>query len=105
MEKTHDLIIIGAGPAGITAGIYAKNFGLDCLILGDEEGGLLNGSYKVDNYPGIFDVTGEELVKKFKAHQEYLEVPLKKESVGEIKKDEEIFKVITTDKEYSTKSL
>ena len=105
MEKIHDLIIIGAGPAGITAGIYAKNFGLDCLILGEEEGGLLNGSYKVDNYPGIFDVTGEDLVKKFKAHQKYLEIPLKKESVGEIKKDGEIFKVITTNKEYSAKSL
>lgn len=105
MEKIYDLIIVGAGPAGITAGIYAKNFGLDCLILGEEEGGLLNGSYKVDNYPGIFDVTGEELVKKFKAHREYLEVPLKKESVGETKKDGEIFKVITTDKEHSTKSL
>jgi len=105
MEKIHDLIIIGAGPAGITAGIYAKNFGLDCLILGEKEGGLLNGSYKVDNYPGIFDVTGEDLVKKFKAHQKYLEIPFKKESVGEIKKDGEIFKVIATNKEYSAKSL
>jgi thioredoxin reductase (NADPH) len=105
MEKIHDLIIIGAGPAGITAGIYAKNFGLDCLIFGEEEGGLLNGSYKVDNYPGIFDVTGEELAKKFRAHQEYLEIPFKKESVGEIKKDEETFRVITTDREYSAKSL
>jgi len=105
MEKTHDLIIIGAGPAGITAGIYAKNFGLDCLIIGEEAGGLLNGSYKVDNYPGIFDVTGEELVKKFRAHQEYLEVPLKNESVEKINKTGDSFDVITEEGEYSAKTI
>jgi len=105
MEKIHDLIIIGAGPAGITAGIYAKNFGLDCLIVGEEAGGLLNGSYKVDNYPGVFDITGEDLVKKFKAHQEYLEILLNEESVGEIKKEGKNFKVITANKEYLAKSL
>jgi thioredoxin reductase (NADPH) len=105
MEKIYDLVIIGAGPAGITAGIYAENFGMDCLIIGEEIGGLLNGSYKVDNYPGILDVTGEDLVKKFRAHQEYLKIPLNEESVGEIKKEGEIFKIITANKEYSAKSL
>jgi len=99
------LIIIGAGPAGITAGIYAKNFGLDCLIIGEETGGLLNGSYKVDNYPGIFDVTGEELVKKFKAHQEYLKIPLKEEGAGKTEKNGKIFKITTANNEYSAKSL
>lgn len=99
------MIIIGAGPAGITAGIYAKNFGLDCLIIGEETGGLLNGSYKVDNYPGIFDVTGEELVKKFKAHQEYLKIPLKEEGAGKTEKNGKIFKITTANNEYSAKSL
>jgi thioredoxin reductase (NADPH) len=105
MEKIYDLIIIGAGPAGITAGIYAKNFGIDCIILGEEIGGLLNGSYKVDNYPGIFDVTGEDLVKKFKAHQEYLEILLKQESVGKIEKEKEVFRITASNGEYSAKTL
>lgn len=105
MEKIYDLIIIGAGPAGITAGIYAKNFGLDCLILGEEAGGLLNGSYKVDNYPGIFDITGEDLVKKFKAHRKHLKIPLKEERAGKIGKDGNNFKIITVNGKYSAKSL
>lgn len=103
--KVYDLIIIGAGPAGITAGIYAKNFGLDCLIIGEEIGGALNGSYKVDNYPGIYDITGEELMKKFKKHQEYLDIHLKNEGVESINKKDNLFIVESTDGEYSTKSL
>jgi len=105
MEKIHDLIIIGAGPAGITAGIYAKNFGLDCLIIGEETGGLLNGCYKIDNYPGIFDVTGEDLAKKFEAHQKYLKITQKKESVGKIEKNKGVFKITTANGEYSAKAL
>lgn len=103
--KTYDLIIIGAGPAGISAGIYAKNFGIDCLIVSEEMGGLLNGSYKVDNYPGIFDVTGKELIEKFKAHQEYLEIVSKNERVGKIIKKDDNFEITTNANEYEAKSI
>jgi thioredoxin reductase (NADPH) len=82
--RIYDLIIIGVGSAGITAGIYAKNFGLDCLIIGQEVGGLINAAYKVENYPGFFNISGKELSKKFKAHQKYLKVPLKKERIEKI---------------------
>lgn len=103
--KVYDLIIVGAGPAGITAGIYAKNFGLDCLIIGEEIGGALNGSYKVDNYPGIYDITGGELMKKFKKHQEYLDIPFKDEGVESINKKDNLFIVESADGEYPAKSL
>jgi len=103
--KLYDLIIVGAGPAGVAAGIYAKNFGLDCLIIGEEAGGLLNGSYRVDNYPGIFNVTGEELVKKFKAHQEYLGISLKQGSAEKISKIEDNFKVIADSGEYEARAI
>jgi len=105
MEKIHDLVIIGAGPAGITAGIYAKNFGLDCLIIGEEPGGLLNGCYKIDNYPGIFDTLGTDLAKKFEAHQKYLKISLKKESVGKIEKEKDVFKIVAVSGEYLAKAL
>lgn len=103
--KIHDLIIIGAGPAGITAGIYAKNFGIDCLIIGEEIGGLLNGSYKIDNYPGIFNVTGKELLGKFKAHQEYLGISSKNERVGKITKNKDNFEIISENEKYEAKSI
>lgn len=65
--KTYNLIIIGAGPAGVAAGIYAKNFGLDFLIIGEVSGGMINTAYKVENYPGIFGVTGKELGKNLES--------------------------------------
>ena len=107
--KKYDLIIIGAGPAGITAGIYAKNFDLDCLLIGENIGGLVNAAYKVENYPGIFSVSGKELFKKFKAHQKYLKVPLKKERVEKInpviRPGRTTFKISTKKNYYYSKSV
>jgi thioredoxin reductase (NADPH) len=103
--KIYDVIIIGAGPAGITAGIYAKNFGLDSLIIGEEVGGLINTAYKVENYPGIFDISGKDLTKEFEKHRRYLKVPLKRERVELINKDKEGFKVFTRKNEYQTKTI
>jgi len=102
--KTHDLIIIGVGPAGISAGIYAKNFGLDCLIIGENVGGLINSAYKVENYPGIFNITGKELSDKFEEHRKHLDIPLKKERVEKIKK-EEFFEIKTDVGDYRAKSI
>ena len=110
--KVYDVIIIGAGPAGITAGIYAKNFGLDCLIIGQETGGLINAAYKVENYPGIFNITGKNLTEKFKAHQKYLKVPFVKDRVelitprlASLARGEKIFRIFSKKKEYRAKTL
>ncbi len=103
--KVYDLIIIGVGSAGITAGIYAKNFGLDCLIIGEKTGGLVNAAYKVENYPGIFNLSGKELTKKFLAHQKYLKIPFKKERVEGINKSGKIFKIISNKNKYQAKTI
>jgi thioredoxin reductase (NADPH) len=102
--KIYDLIIVGAGPAGISAGIYAKNFGLDCLIIGENVGGLINSAYRVENYPGIFNITGKELSDKFEEHRKHLDIFLKKERVENIKK-EKIFEIKTDVDEYWAKSI
>jgi len=105
MEDVYDLVIIGAGPAGITAGIYAKNFGLNCLIIGEEIGGMLNSAYKVDNYPGLFGLTGRELAEKFMAHQKYLQIPLQEELVDKIEKENQLFKISAGTKQIFAKCL
>ncbi len=103
--KTYDLIIIGAGSAGITAGIYAKNFGLDCLIIGEKTGGLVNAAYKVENYPGIFNLSGKELTKKFLAHQKYLKISFKKERVLHLSRKDAGFKISTNKNKYQAKTI
>lgn len=64
-EKTLDLLIIGAGPAGLTAGIYAGRLKLKTLILEDElVGGQIKDAYIVENYPGFNSISGSELIDK-----------------------------------------
>ncbi len=66
-EKEIDLIIIGAGPAGLTAGIYASRANLETLILeNDIIGGQVRSSYTIENYPGFAKITGVELAEKWK---------------------------------------
>jgi len=103
--RVYDLIIIGAGSAGITAGIYAKNFGLDCLIIGEKTGGLVNAAYKVENYPGIFNLSGKELTKKFLAHQKYLKISFKKERVLHLSRKDAGFKISTNRNKYQAKTI
>lgn len=64
-EKQIDLIIIGAGPAGLTAGIYAARANLETLILeNDIIGGQMRSSYTVENYPGFKTIQGGELAQR-----------------------------------------
>lgn len=61
----YDVTIIGAGPAGLTAGIYAGRGGLKTLILNSaQSGGTVNNAPLIENYPGFNEITGLELVKR-----------------------------------------
>lgn len=69
----HRLIIIGAGPAGLTAGIYAARGGLQPLVIeGKQPGGQLMGTSYVENWPGEKKILGVELMMKMKAHAQEL---------------------------------
>ncbi|AKN34133.1 thioredoxin reductase [Clostridium carboxidivorans P7] len=64
-EKKLDLLIIGSGPAGLTAAIYAARLKLKTLILEDElVGGQIKDAYTVENYPGFISISGSELIDK-----------------------------------------
>ena len=60
----YDLIIVGAGPAGLTAGIYAARSGLKTAIISGDIGGTVNSILRIENWPG-YSGTGTELMKKF----------------------------------------
>lgn len=72
----YDVVIIGNGPAGLSAGIYGKRAGLSTLIVDRSplSGGQVTSTYEVDNYPGLPKVTGMDLANKFKAHADEQEV-------------------------------
>lgn len=72
----HDLIIIGAGPAGLSAAIYAKRAGLDALVIERAPtcGGQVLITYEVDNYAGLPGINGFDLGMKFKEHADKLGV-------------------------------
>ena len=105
MEQ-YDVLIIGAGSAGMSAGIYAQRFGLKTLIVGKVVGGLLNDSHRVENYPGFAAIPGFDLMMEFKKHVDSLEIPVHEEWVVSAKKqDDELFYVKTDKAEYLSKTL
>jgi len=63
--KTLDVLIIGAGPAGLTAAIYASKFKLSTLVLEDEiVGGQIKEAYTIENWPGFLNISGNDFVEK-----------------------------------------
>ncbi len=71
MEK-RELIIIGAGPAGLAAAIYAKRAGMDTLVLEKgRAGGQILTTSRIENYPGLLESTGSGLADAFRAHAEF----------------------------------
>jgi len=69
MEKVYDLVIIGGGPAGLTAGIYAKRYGLSTLIIEKYFcGSQMIITTEIENYPSYIHISGNELSEKMKNH-------------------------------------
>ncbi|MFA7141863.1 MAG: FAD-dependent oxidoreductase [Candidatus Paceibacterota bacterium] len=103
----YDVIIVGAGPAGITSAIYTARNNLNTLVLGGNIGGLLfNKAVNIENYPGFPSISGIELAFKFKEHLETLENTLiKEEVVLNILQQNNLFKVKTEKNEFQGKTV
>lgn len=82
-EKVYDIIIVGSGPAGLTAAIYGQRAGLDVLLLEGSfiHGGQIVNTYEVDNYPGLPGISGLDLAEKMKAHVTNLGVEISRGKV------------------------
>ena len=68
MNKIYDLVIIGAGPAGITASIYAARKKLNFMVISKDVWGQVFITSTVENYTGYQEISGSELVGKFDEH-------------------------------------
>lgn len=87
----YDLIIIGCGPAGYAAAIYAARYKLKTIVIGAASGGAMSEAHLVENWPGVKSITGAELTENFEKHVQYFNVPIEKEYVREVIKDNKIF--------------
>jgi thioredoxin reductase (NADPH) len=97
MEK-RELVIIGAGPAGLTAAIYGRRAGLDVLLLEKGvPGGQINITDEIENWPGVKHATGSELGVMFREHAEKFDTEFRDCSVEKIEvKDDR--RIVVTDK-------
>ena len=106
MENIYDLIIIGGGPAGITAGIYAARKRLKILLITKDFLGQVAKTSRVDNYPGFFGISGPELIKKFEEHLRNFEIEIREgEEITKIEKDKKNFLVKTGKEEFLAQAL
>lgn len=100
----YDLIIIGMGPAGVSAAIYAKRAGLNVLCLDRAMiGGYVNYIDRVENYPGMI-MSGPDLAFKFYEHIKELDIEFVNKEVISVL-DGEVKKVVTNDTEYLCKNV
>lgn len=107
-SKTEQVIIVGSGPTGWTAGLYAARANLNpLLITGNEYGGQVSITYDIENYPGFPEsLSGPELVEKFKAQAEKFGTRVEFDYVNELVVDRYPFLVRTANgQEYATQSI
>ena len=103
---TYDIVIIGSGPAGLTAAIYASRAQKSVLVIEKEAfGGMITHSPKVENYPGYNSISGLELADKFVAQAMDLNVAFEFDNVVEITKSEDIFIVKCEDHLFTGRSV
>lgn len=105
-KNIEDVIIIGSGPAGISAAIYLLRAGINPLIIEKESpGGKLNKTFRIENYPGYTDKEGTTLAFRMYDQLEKLNANIKIESVADIQIKEDNIVVITNKAEYSSKYI
>ncbi len=103
----YDLVIIGSGPAGMAAAIYAKRACLNTLVLertGFGGGQVLN-TYEVDNYPGLPGISGFELAQKMSEHAAKMKAETVEDDVTEIRAEGNKYVIVGENSSYETKGI
>jgi thioredoxin reductase (NADPH) len=106
-NKIYDVLIIGSGPAGMGAAIYAIRAGLECAVLDQSpiSGGQVLTTYEVDNYLGLPGISGGELADKFREHADKLGVEFLTANVVKIDNENDNKKVTTDEGVFITKTI
>jgi thioredoxin reductase (NADPH) len=99
----YDVIIIGSGPAGLAAAIYATRYELKTLVIGQTLG-LITEAHKIENWPGERSINGLDLMEKFKKHAQDLGAEIIYDSVSSVNKNK-TFEVKTPSKIFNSKAI
>jgi thioredoxin-disulfide reductase len=105
MSKPYDVIIVGAGPAGLTAAIYAGRRAMKTLVISKDIGGQIAKCPEVKNYPGYDSILGVELVQKMQEQAESNDAEIVFEDVKKISKEKENFIIETSSAKHKGKTL
>ena len=95
IKNRYSLIIVGAGPAGLTASIYASRYKLGHLIIGEDLGGLAFEAHKICNFPTEKEILGMKIIEKMQKHVESLDAPLIIDKVINIVQKNKVFEITT----------
>ncbi|MBR9691208.1 FAD-dependent oxidoreductase [Candidatus Woesearchaeota archaeon] len=104
-NKEYDTIIIGVGVAGYSSAMYASRLGLKVLMIGEQPGGTLALTGRVENYPGFVSIEGQKLTELLENHALDYDVDYLIDVVDKIKKENGFFKVFSEKKVFSTKTI
>lgn len=106
MAEIYDLVIVGGGPAGLTAGIYAMRGGLKTLLIEKlAPGGQIALTEMVENYPGLPEISGAELTRLMEEHAKKFGVTIVNEEVMRIEDEGSSRVAKTNDKDYMAKTV
>lgn len=107
MEHIYDLIIVGSGPAGLSAVVYAQRSKLDTIVIEKVpmSGGQILNTYEVDNYLGMPNMNGFDMGMKFREHADNLGATFLNAEVKEIIDEGDVKTVVTTKENYKTRTV
>ncbi len=91
LNQIFDLAIIGSGAAGYSAAIYARRYSLNTIVIGADHGGIITETNLVENYPGFKEISGQELMNRFKEHARRYEAKFLDDSIESISKEDKIY--------------
>jgi thioredoxin reductase (NADPH) len=107
MSEVYDLVIIGSGPAGLAAAIYAERAKLKAVTIEKNvmSGGQVVNTYEVDNYPGLPGMNGFDLAMKFREHAEQLGAGFKEDTVQTVRTEGGLHQVVCENGTYEGKTV
>ena len=103
--QEFEIVIVGAGPAGLSAGIYVARQNVSCLIISKDLGGQMNLIPRLENYPGAIMTSGQILAKTLETQYLSFKGEIIYDTIEKIDESEGGFKIKTTRSEYAAKSV